>query len=342
MSGRIVCLTPTRVRSLRRSLLSWYDENRRDLPWRRDRDPYRVWVSEIMLQQTRVAAVLDHYARFLRRFPTVHSLARAREASVLTLWSGLGYYHRARRMHQAARLIVRQRKGGFPQTAEEWSELPGIGRYTANAIASIAFGEAVAVVDGNVERVLARLFGGSRGRESAWQQAAVLLDRKRPGDFNQAMMELGATICTPRSPQCLICPLNRFCHSRGGEPSRPQAARHRKQLSYALAQKGSQVLLVRRPADSSLMAGMWELPELDPARIHGALPLLRLRHSITDTQYRVAVFVIAADHIQHGANQVRWATRKRWEQLPLTGLARKILQRLPDASRDGTEESKCH
>ncbi len=306
-----------------------------------------------MLQQTRVAAVLDHYARFLRRFPTVQRLAAAREASVLAAWSGLGYYHRARRMHQSAKVIVRERGGNFPQTAEEWLELPGIGRYTANAIASIAFGEAVAVVDGNVERVLQRLFGpGHRSSDEGapdlgrprhtWGRAAALLDRKRPGDFNQAMMELGATICTPRSPQCLICPLNRFCHSRGAEPSRPQAARHRKQLSYALAHKGSQVLLVRRPADSSLMAGMWELPKLDPARIHGTRPLLCLRHSITETQYRVAVFVIAADHIQHGANQVCWATRKRWERLPLTGLARKILQRLPNASCDAEEESKCH
>jgi A/G-specific adenine glycosylase len=306
-----------------------------------------------MLQQTRVAAVLDHYARFLRRFPTVQSLARARQASVLALWSGLGYYHRARRMHQAARLIVRERNGGFPQTAEEWSELPGIGRYTANAIASIAFGEAVAVVDGNVERVLQRLFGTEHRSSDegapdlghprhTWGSAAALLDRKRPGDFNQAMMELGATICTPRSPQCRICPLNRFCHSRGAEPSRPQAARHRKQLSYALARKGSQVLLVRRPADSSLMAGMWELPELHPERINGTAPIRRLRHSITDTDYRVAVFAVPPDHIQHWANEVRWVTRKRWEQLPLTGLARKILQRLPDASCDGTEESKCH
>src|ERR1700678_561123 len=228
-------LTSPQLRSLRRALLRWYDQNRRALPWRRDRDPYRVWVSEIMLQQTRVAAVLDHYARFMQRFPAVKSLAAAREASVLALWSGLGYYHRARRMHQAAKNIVRQ--GSFPRTAQDWSELPGIGRYTAAAIASIAFGEPVAVVDGNVERVLQRLFctqvsptegrtlrqaqGRLRGTvksrdrkiQIAWQQAEALLDRKRAGDFNQAMMELGATICTPRAPQCLICPVHSFCQT---------------------------------------------------------------------------------------------------------------------------------
>src|SRR5271166_307396 len=156
-------LASTKIASLRRALLHWYNQNRRDLPWRRDADPYRVWVSEIMLQQTRVAAVFDHYARWMERFPTVQALASAREQSVLALWSGLGYYHRARRLHQAAKVIARERKGEFPRTAESWRELPGIGRYTAAAIASIAYGESVAVVDGNVERVLDRLFGRAEG-----------------------------------------------------------------------------------------------------------------------------------------------------------------------------------
>ena len=159
MNTHTLRLSPAKLRSFRRALLKWYEQHRRDLPWRRDHDPYRVWVSEIMLQQTRVAAVLDHYARFLARFPTVQALAAAREPSVLAIWSGLGYYHRARRMHQAAKVIARERGGRFPTTAEEWLTLPGIGRYTAAAIASIAFDEAIAVVDGNVERVLQRLFG---------------------------------------------------------------------------------------------------------------------------------------------------------------------------------------
>src|SRR5664279_4349503 len=216
-------LTLREIASLRRALLLWYVAYRRDLPWRRDADPYRVWVSEIMLQQTRVAAVLDHYARFLQRLPTVQALAAAREQSVLALWSGLGYYHRARRLHQAAKVIARERDGEFPRTAEAWRELPGIGRYTAAAIASIAFGEPVAVVDGNVERVIERLFGGAEGKESAWQHAEALLDRARPGDFNQAMMELGATVCTPRAPQCVLCPLYTWCQSRGVQTVAPNS-----------------------------------------------------------------------------------------------------------------------
>ncbi|MGA8876968.1 MAG: A/G-specific adenine glycosylase [Candidatus Korobacteraceae bacterium] len=338
---------PAQLRSLRRALLKWYDQHRRDLPWRRDRDPYRVWVSEIMLQQTRVAAVLEHYARFLQRFPTVQSLASAREASVLAIWSGLGYYHRARRMHQAAKVIARERGGRFPHAADEWLTLPGIGRYTAAAIASIAFDEAVAVVDGNVERVLQRLFGNgigspqvspkdgrswgtkaAQGREAAWQQAETLLDRARSGDFNQAMMELGATICTPRAPRCLVCPLNAFCKSRGATALNPPTVRKRKSVSYALARQNSSVLLVRRPEDSSLMAGMWELPALDPSLANGDQPLLRVRHSITDTDYRVAVFAIAADQLPDCAAEARWATRRQSSQFPLTGLTRKILRQL--------------
>jgi A/G-specific adenine glycosylase len=371
------CMTSAQLRSFRRDLLCWYHQNRRDLPWRRDHYPYRVWISEIMLQQTRVAAVLDHYARFLQRFPTVQSLATAREASVLAAWSGLGYYHRARRMHQAAKVIARELDGRFPQTAEEWLALPGIGRYTAAAIASIAFGEAVAVVDGNVERVLQRLglnqlprskqgvgskqgfgwkqgvgskqgFGWKRrasarrnddgmqaalaaapnGPEALWQYAEALLDRDRPGDFNQAMMELGATICTPRAPQCPVCPLRRFCQSRGASPSPAQTERKRKQLSYAVVRKNASVMLVRRPSNASLMAGMWELPALDPSKLNGDAPLLQLRHSITDTDYRVTVFAIAPEEAEEVALPGRWVTPRQWERLPLTGLARKILRRL--------------
>jgi A/G-specific adenine glycosylase len=322
-------LTPAALRKLRRALLVWYDEHRRQLPWRCDAGPYRVWVSEIMLQQTRVAAVVDHYARFLRKFPTVQTLAAAREVSVLAVWSGLGYYHRARRMHQAAKLIARQRRGIFPRTAEEWRQLPGIGRYTAAAIASIAFGEPVAVVDGNVERVLHRVFGAAEGREAAWQRAESLLDRTRPGDFNQAMMELGATLCTPRAPQCPMCPLYAWCLSRGAEPARPQPARKRKQLIYGLARRNGSVLLVQRPANASLMAGMWELPTFSDERYNGDEAIARLRHSITDTDYDVSVFAITPAKASASAAHARWFARRQWERLPLTGLARKILRRLP-------------
>jgi len=338
MDTGAVRLNSKSVNQLRRSLLAWYDQNKRDLPWRRSTDPYRVWVSEIMLQQTRVAAVLDHYARFMRRFPTVQSLASARETSVLAAWSGLGYYHRARRMGHAARLIVRELHGKFPRKAEDWAKLPGIGRYTAAAIASIAFGEAVAAVDGNVERVLTRLFGCADGRESSWQRAETVLERERPGDSNQAMMELGATICTPRAPQCQQCPLNRWCQSRGVDVARPQAARKHEQLCYALVQKGGKVLLTRRPRDASLMAAMWELPPFPESRRNGNPRVMRLRHSIINTDYEVLVFSAGRDAAQASQNNLRWFSRRQWERLPLTGLARKVLRRVE--SEVSSSESK--
>ncbi len=331
MSERAIPLSSAQVRSLRRALLGWYDQHRRDLPWRRDRNPYRIWVSEIMLQQTRVAAVLDHYARFMKRFPTVQALASARESSVLAAWSGLGYYHRARRMHRAAKLIVKEYCGAFPKSAEEWLEVPGIGRYTAAAIASIAFDEPIAVVDGNVERVLDRLLGREDGRESAWRRAEALLDRERSGDFNQAMMELGATVCTPRAPQCLICPVNSFCANRGVEEPKPQAARKSKEICYGFARRGDEVLLTQRAADASLMAGMWELPSLSPESANGDAPLLRVRHSITDTDYRVSVFAIASE--RELDPKARWFTAKQCERLALTGLARKVLRKLAAESK---------
>jgi len=327
MGERVIPLSPAQIRSFRRALLSWYDQHRRELPWRRDRDPYRIWVSEIMLQQTRVVAVLDHYARFMQRFPTGQVLSAARENSVLAAWSGLGYYHRARRMHQAAKVIVGERGGVFPRSAKEWLDLPGIGRYTAAAIASIAFNEAVAVVDGNVARVLQRLFGDSTGREATWQRAEEVLDHKRPGDFNQAMMELGATVCMPRAPQCLICPANSFCRTRGVEAVKPQPARKRRDVCYGLARRGDSVLLTQRPPGASLMAGMWELPSLAPEAVNGHAPLLRVRHSITDTDYRVTVYAIPEES-RGIEREDRWFTPKQYERLALTGLARKILSKV--------------
>jgi A/G-specific adenine glycosylase len=331
MSGRTPLSSPAELLAFRRGLMSWYEQHRRELPWRRDRDPYRIWISEIMLQQTRVAAVLDHYARFMQRFPSVQALASARESSVLALWSGLGYYQRARRMHQAAKLIARKRGGSFPTSAEEWRRLPGIGRYTAAAVASIAFDEPVAVVDGNVERVLQRSLGASLSGELTWTRAQELLDGKRPGDFNQAMMELGATVCTPRAPQCLLCPVHSFCVTRGTEAVHPQAPRKTKATCYGLATVGGSILLVQRPADASLMAGMWELPQLPPDSMREDEPMLRVRHSITDTDYRVSVFAISQD--QWAANnRARWFTSKQCERLALTGLTRKILRRIAPES----------
>ena len=273
-----------------------------------------------MLQQTRVAAVVDHYQRFLKRFPTVQKLAAAREPSVLAAWSGLGYYRRARMLHTGAKQIVKDFGGKFPQNAEAWREIPGIGRYTAAAIASIAFGEGVAVVDGNVERVLQRLRGRAITGEEIWREAQGLLSPERPGDFNQAVMELGATVCVPRQPKCLCCPIADFCVTRGDLPQPPKSARQKKrEIHYALHRENGSVLLVQRPRSARLMPGMWELPELDSP---GARVAFSLRHSITVTDYTVRV----VEPINRGYTGGRWIERNRLPLIPLTGLAKKILR----------------
>jgi A/G-specific adenine glycosylase len=203
--------------TFRPQLLAWFRQYQRDLPWRRTNDPYRIWLSEIMLQQTRVTAVIPYYERFLARFPDIHALAAAPQEEVLRLWSGLGYYSRARNLHRAAQEIVAKHGGLFPRSERDALELPGIGRYTASAILSIAYGAKHAVLDGNVARVLARLFavrGDSKRWQSLQESANGLLDPKSPGDWNQAMMELGATLCTPQTPQCLLCPVTQFCQAR--------------------------------------------------------------------------------------------------------------------------------
>ena len=306
----------------RRLLLQWFDGHKRDLPWRRDRDPYRVWLSEIMLQQTRVNAVTDHYERFLRRFPTIQTLASARESSVLTAWSGLGYYRRARMLHAAAKKVVKQYKGDFPGTAQDLRSLPGIGRYTAAAIASIAFDQPVAAVDGNVERVLQRVQGKSLAGEDLWRAAAALLSQRRPGDFNQAMMELGAMICLPRQPQCLLCPVSGFCATRGELCRQGKEARQTKrEIHYAFAWREGSIFLVQRSKSATLMPGMWEFPEIPGANGTPAA-WLTLRHSITVTDYVVRVTRSSVPKGLPG----RWVRTSRVTTLPLTGLARKILR----------------
>jgi A/G-specific adenine glycosylase len=327
-----------------RALLAWFDEHRRDLPWRRTRDPYAIWVSEIMLQQTRVAAVLEHYARWMQRFPTIAALAEASEDEVLALWSGLGYYRRARMLHRAAQTVVAERGGRMPETAAELRTLPGIGEYTSAAIASIAFGETIPVVDGNVERIVTRIFSLAPARGDTLPAAAkgdqavlarairdhvrTLLSEERPGDANQAMMELGATVCLPRAPLCLYCPLELWCQTRGEHvvPKRkPPVARD---IFYAFATRqgkhGQEVLLQQRAGDASLMAGMWELPEI-AAPAAEAEVLLRLRHAITVTNYTVRVL---PSHQRSTNDRQAWIARDALSVLPLTGLARKVLRRL--------------
>ena len=409
----------------RRRLSAWYRRHARPLPWRLTSAPYRIWVSEVMLQQTRVAAVVDHYNEFLRRFPTLVSLALAPEPDVLAAWSGLGYYRRARMLHKAAQFIVLEHDGRLPENSIELRTLPGIGEYTAAAIASIAFGEPVAVVDGNVERVLLRIAGSPeyiaapssaaartfvrtqaqalvptthahRGppphpaassllrAHSVWDASERIaiaasahpeslagdLDEDAPhpsfasnpaGDHNQAMMELGATICLPRAPLCLQCPVYVLCRTRGEHLVQPRAPQLSRPIAYLLDMRkrgtATEVLLERRPADATLMPSMYELPPLPLDVVEGREPVLRVRHSITSTNYYVQVFVpwrpepsgrakpsrtendappvrtrseakALLRAIPAGPRDLHWVRTPRLATVPLTGLARKILQRL--------------
>ncbi len=310
------------ARKFRDALLGWFQTERRKLPWRGTSDPYHILVSEIMLQQTRVAVVEDRYKKFVRQFPTVERLARSKEQTVLAAWSGLGYYRRARALHASAKVIAKS--GKFPDSAVALRELPGVGRYTAAAVASIAFGEATAVVDGNVQRVLRRLHGNQLSDEACWQAAGELLDQRHPGDFNQAMMELGALVCLPGQPLCLVCPVAALCASRGPGERSQQAPRKKAVLHYMLLRHNQQVFLQQRAGTNSLMPGMWELPSYHGSARPESASLLKLRHSITNTDYTVFVFADAAIRGVKG----RWVSLRSVERLPLTGLARKILNKL--------------
>ena len=353
---------PTSTRSqVRRRLLAWYDRNRRDLPWRRrSGDPYAQWVAEIMLQQTRVDTVMPFYERFMQRCPDVRSLAGAREQTVLKLWEGLGYYRRIHHLHRAAKLL-RDRRAPVPETAAELQSLPGVGAYTAAAIASIAYGEPVAAVDGNVARVIARLFGvrddvlSTRGRKRIEQLAGELLAPRRPGDFNQAWMDLGSTICTPRSPNCARCPLHGTCvavdtgcadalpirHANGAR--RPLNVR----TAVALLVHGTRMLVRRRPP-GGLWSGLWEFPADEivaqreaPQRVREAMTKYRLspagrlrkagivRHELTHRSFVFHVYVCdtATANVNRAASQpLRWVTAKGFEKLSVSRAHRKIFE----------------
>ncbi|MGB8478054.1 MAG: A/G-specific adenine glycosylase [Acidobacteriaceae bacterium] len=336
-------LTEQDREEIRQQLLSWFRLNARDLPWRQTRDPYCIWVSEVMLQQTRVATVIARYTQFIQRFPSLVSLALAREDEVLTMWSGLGYYRRARMLHSAAQLLVNEHGGSLPHTSQELRRLPGVGDYTAAAIASITRNEPVAVMDGNVERVLTRMLGKSAARRAGLaarlkETAGWLLDTKAPGTFNQAMMELGATVCLPRAPQCTACPVEKFCGTKGEHVATPRKQIISRLTHYALVtrpvageSKRTEVLLVQRPDNASQMPGMWELPALEEAA--KSEPVLRIRHAITNTNFYVEVFAVQAEKFL-GVGKKRKVERHDWilesklGEIPLTGLARKILMRL--------------
>ncbi|MFQ5777369.1 MAG: A/G-specific adenine glycosylase [Terriglobia bacterium] len=334
-----------RPHAIRRRLLRWFDRHKRDLPWRRTRDPYRTWLAEIMLQQTRVPVVIPYYRHFLAAFPTVRKLARAREERVLRLWAGLGYYTRARCLHRAAKKIVREYGGRFPARLEDALALPGVGAYTARAVLSIAYQKPVAVVDGNVVRVLLRLFrlhkADSDDRASFQALADGLVARQRPGDFNQALMELGSTVCLPRLPHCPACPLEEVCAARQAGVERRIPARRRRRvrprvtLSVLVVQRGGRVLLVRETR--GLFSGLWHFPYVRGkkpvalARTLGTKGTRRaatLTHQTTMRDLVLRVFEAGSRGAADIPNnrRTRWVRLEDLERLGVGAATRKIVQ----------------
>jgi A/G-specific adenine glycosylase len=340
---------------LHRRLLAWYDRHGRDLPWRRTRDPYPVWLSEVMLQQTRVATAEPYYHSFLDRFPTVAALARARPADVLAAWAGLGYYRRARHLHEAARTVVREHRGRVPDDPEAFRRLPGVGRYTAGAVLSICFDRPLAVLDGNVARVLSRVYAlpGSirdpRGAARLWALADSLVPMRRPGDWNQAMMELGATMCVPRAPRCGECPIRTQCRALAlGRVAEfpPVAARRTPEAvrrAVALIGHRGRVLMERRTG--ALLAGLWEPPGVTlengvsagpalaaalrrlgvPIRSTALAPTGRtVQHTITHRAIVVEVWRGVFSGPTTRSAHVRWV-KPADRTLPLTALASKLI-----------------
>jgi A/G-specific adenine glycosylase len=342
-------------RALRGAILRWYLRHRRDLPWRRTRDPYAIWVSEIMLQQTRVETVIPYYTRFLERFPTVGSLAGAREDAVIAAWSGLGYYRRARHLRAAAARVVSEHQGRVPEEPEALQRLPGIGGYTAAAIASVAFDRPAAAVDGNVVRVLARIEGlrGSRVssplRRGVTLLAETLARGPRPGDWTQALMELGAMVCLPRDPRCEECPARAMCAARAaGHPDRyPEApaakAPKRVERVMLAAWSGGKLLLVRETAETP---ASWTIPHADsgtdPARaarslakrlgVSGAVegPVARFRHRTFAEDAGVEVWRLESRPGAAGGKSAhfRWVSPSGVDRLPTRGPTLKALKKL--------------
>lgn len=342
---------------MQKSLLAWFGTAKRDLPWRRNSDAYGVWISEAMLQQTRVSTVIDYWLAFMGSFPTVQDLAQASEEQVLARWSGLGYYSRARSLHRAAQSIVADHGGEFPRDRKAALALPGVGEYTAGAVLSIAYGLPEALVDGNVERVFTRVFGlravsGSAPlRKHSWDLARRCLEESFPGDWNQALMELGATVCTPGEPDCSTCPWSRGClaRKRGEAAAWPSPKPRRKPVDLKVSglwiEDGSRLLLSRRPSKGS-MASMWELPSQQSdcpgasplwsgdwtpgLRVAGQKALLEAKHAIT--HHRIQMTVLEGKATQKAVSSnpsfLRWFAWSELESLPLTGLTCKAMAQL--------------
>ena len=342
-------------------LLRWYRKHGRDLPWRRTDDPYAIWIAEVMLQQTRVETVGPYFGRWLAAFPDIRSLARAPEQRVLKVWEGLGYYSRARNLHEAAQVVASRYGGRLPRTVAELRCLPGIGPYTAGAIASIAFGERASVLDGNVARVLARLFDvrvpvdSPKGRRLLWQLANACLPARRTGDHNQALMDLGATICRPKDPDCAACPLSGLCLAaeRRTQHKRPVRLGRRATPSHvhasAVIKRRGRFLLIRRPANG-LLGGLWEFPQvrLNGSSTAGLTRLLRSQYDLrvrprallitlkhAYTHFRVVLHAFRCDLISGpGSRKMAWVRAAELKALPMGKLDRMIAGRVTARASD--------
>ncbi len=357
--------SPGNLASLRRALLGWYARHHRDLPWRGIGDAYRVWVSEVMLQQTTVAAVIPYYERFLQKFPDVRALASADETDVLRLWEGLGYYSRARNLHRGAQEIVRRLQGEFPRAVEELQSLPGIGRYTAGAIASFAFDDRAPIVEANTLRLYCRLLGfdgdprSTAGQTRLWSFAETILPRSHPGQFNQALTDFGATVCIPSQPDCPACPLKRWCRAlRDNQVAAiPQPARRpviTEMIAYAVAVRRKNAYLLRRCPPGERWAGLWDFPRFESEVLHPPMAdverhltqsvaaltgleielgphVARFRHSVT--RYRITLNCYLAEHRRGRlptAGEWAWVAPSDFPDYPLSVTGRKYARRLQD------------
>jgi A/G-specific adenine glycosylase len=359
--------------NFRRKLLNWFDGHQRELPWRQHKTPYRIWISEIMLQQTQVATVIDYFNRFTQRFPNVATLAQADQAEVLKLWEGLGYYRRARQMHAAAQVIVENHNGKFPTDFESVLALPGIGRYTAGAILSIALDQKLPILEGNTIRLFARLMTmqsdprTTDNQKALWEFSQSLLPRKRCGDFNQALMELGSQICNPKRPKCLVCPINNLCPTavKGLQEHIPVASKKVKYedlLEAAIVVNQEDRILVRQCGPGERWESLWDFPRytLDQntltqntsnqnvdAKSHAQQlslrlkeetglaaelsgPLFQMKHAVT--RYRITLQCWKGDEVtgrlKKTKTPTRWLTLSEIEQMPMSVTGRKIAHKL--------------
>ena len=336
-------------------LLNWYNQQKRSLPWRDHPDPYAVWVSEIMLQQTRVDTVIPYFEKWMGLFPTVKALASASEQDVLNAWEGLGYYSRARNLHKAAKVVVEKFNGELPRDLDDLRSLPGIGRYTVGAIASMAFGMDEPTLDGNLRRVFSRLFDVEEvanspvGEKMLWELAAKNLPKGQAGDYNQALMDLGATICLPKNPRCLLCPLMSRCKARenGTQEMRPVLKAKQAVPSYvhaaAVIVGRGRVLLSHRPAEG-LLGGMWEFPnarvEGDPAKalvkgLKAATQIQVKRKEALDlvehaySHFRVTVYPFLCEIVSAPKRKnLKWVKLSKLEDYPMGKVDRQIARQI--------------